>query len=54
MSKSTLLVLSVLVVLMGIFKFIPAFATMVDAAWYGVVIIVIGVVSFAIAYSDKK
>lgn len=54
MSRLTLLVISAVFVLIGIFKFIPALATMVDASWFATLVIIIGVVSFAIGYNDKK
>lgn len=54
MSRTILLVLAVLFVLTGMFRFIPALSTMVATSWYATLVIVIGVIGFAIAYNDKK
>lgn len=54
MSRSVLLVLAILFVLTGVFRFIPAFATMISTSWYSTLVIVVGVVGFAIGYNDKR
>jgi len=54
MSKTALKIVSILLILMGIAALRPESFWSCSADWYGVAKIIIGVVAFAIAFSDKK
>jgi len=53
MSKTTLLIVGVLLVLMGIAAMIPAWTMASEPQWHAIVKIVIGLVSIYIARVDK-
>lgn len=54
MSKLALKIISVLLIIMGIAAFIPTWLWSAAPAWYGIVKILLGVIGFSIAYSDKR
>lgn len=54
MIKTTLRLVSFLIVLMGIATLVPRWVFADGAAWYGITQIVVGVVAFGISYSNKK
>jgi uncharacterized membrane protein HdeD (DUF308 family) len=53
MSKTTLLVVGIILVIMGILAFIPAWTIGSEPAWHSIVKIVIGLVSIYISRTDK-
>jgi len=54
MVKTTLKIVSFLLVLMGIATLVPAWTWAAGAEWYGITKIAIGVIAFAVAYSVKS
>jgi len=52
MSKTTLAIISILVVLMGIIGFVRSWVD--QPTWYSIVQIVIGVIGLAVAVSDRS
>jgi len=55
MAKSTLIVLGVIVILMGIWALIPAWqiSGVVDPAWHAIAKVVIGIIAVWIGAADK-
>jgi len=54
MSKTTLLVVGVVLLLMGIAGLIPSWELATEPAWHAWVKILIGVVSIGVSVSDKE
>jgi hypothetical protein len=54
MSKTALKIISVLIILMGIAALRPESFWSCSSDWYGITKIVVGVIGFAIALSDRK
>jgi len=54
MSKKALLVVGILLVIMGVISFIPAWTWAVTAQWYAIVKIVVGLIAIYISIADKQ
>ena len=54
MSKITLKIVSILLIVMGIAVLIPSWTWSAGPEWYGIVKIALGVIAFGIASSDKS
>ena len=54
MSKTTLKIVSIVLILMGIAAMRPESFWNCSSDWYGILKIAVGVIAFAIAFSDKK
>jgi len=53
MSKTVLLIIGVVLVLMGIAALIPGWTIATEPAWHAIAKIVIGAIAFIVAVSDK-
>jgi len=53
MSKTVLMIVGIVVILMGIAGLVPSWTLATEPAWHAVVKIIIGIVSVAVSASDK-
>ncbi|OQB05426.1 MAG: hypothetical protein BWY19_01037 [bacterium ADurb.Bin212] len=53
MSKSVLMIVGVVAILMGIAGLVPAWEMATEPAWHAVVKIIVGIVGVAVAATDK-
>lgn len=54
MSKTVLMALGVVILIIGIVGLIPSWALVIEPAWYCIVKIVIGIAAIAVPVLDKK
>jgi hypothetical protein len=54
MSKLTLRIVSIIMVFFGVATMMPTWTWSAGAEWYAVVQIIVGIIGFAVAYSDKR
>ncbi len=54
MSRTVLLVIGVLLVLMGVAGLVPNWELATEPLWHAIAKVVVGVVGIAVAISDKK
>lgn len=54
MSKTVLLIVGIVLVLMGIAALIPSWTMASEPTWHAVAKIIIGVIAFIVSVSDKK
>ncbi len=52
MSKPVLIIAAIIVVILGILTLIPA--TSIPSMWLGIILLVVGVVSFILGLLDKR
>lgn len=53
MSRTVLMIVGIVAVLMGIAGLVPAWTLATEPAWHAVVKIIVGIIAVAVAASDK-